>query len=727
MSTITLTADNQFTAVSGCAVSGGSVGLTDVIDNFNDNSFDTSIWNKVDPATNITEQNQRIEIDRSSAVWNVAGVIRKAAITRAAGTSFRLKFYVPAVQEPFILIGFNRSATVLDWDDPNSFALAYLAADNGFYVYGSDAGAGTDTTYNGVPGNWYTARVAFKAAGFKVYVQSDDDANYATETLVYESSSDTNTTWYAYFQQYSGDGYYDDAALVYDTGIASVHDAGETYIDAGDGQSLDFSTFSVSSTGSPTLRFRYDSSADSGHSPSYGSWLTLAQLQAESNTDHRYLWLQVEIDGDPDDTLDEITVDTYSTDASAPTGMTALRGIQDLVSDYQLLNIAGTTGSDEEGGSGLVATTIEIRSGGTWHELLDDGTSQAAGTAADPTDLYEINGGDVADTFVACVFFTDDATTKSLIDAADLMRLVCWDALDNHAESASISITELVTDIPDRANVLTTDTVDGEAGRYDATNIVPENVKAGVTYGVDSGETGTLSGGEAPSTPVLTVTDKEDGTGATATVSGADAGTTNSIRVALLPDGDFSEEGTITGNGDVDLTLDAGKYVAVVISDDAATSDPVEFIVTGGGTYVSPEEAIRTILEDDADTYGQVGSRIYPQAAPIGSAYPLIVFQRITTTHYRHTTGISGFADASVQVDYYAKTYAKAKELAEYARLALDGYSGTKLCTSGQIGRMDIRLDSDNDEHNDVQHDGNNVIYRVSHQFSVTHQEVTNA
>lgn len=154
----------------------------------------------------------------------------------------------------------------------------------------------------------------------------------------------------------------------------------------------------------------------------------------------------------------------------------------------------------------------------------------------------------------------------------------------------------------------------------------PSQVADGVDY--DEGQkTGTLASGDAPPTaPAIVV---ESGV---ATVSGADAGTTNTVYV-LASDGEaWSAAGSVTGNGDVDLSgLAAGVYWPKVRSDNGAGY--VETVGSPFGISDAAAEYSRSDFGDDflseADhffsEFGETitymrGSRIATLTAVRGSA-----------------------------------------------------------------------------------------------------------
>lgn len=87
--------------------------------------------------------------------------------------------------------------------------------------------------------------------------------------------------------------------------------------------------------------------------------------------------------------------------------------------------------------------------------------------------------------------------------------------------------------------------------------------------------------------------------------------------------------------------------------------------------------AIQSVLAADSDVAALVSSRIYPLRRPQNVKYPAITFQIVSEESTQHMTGLSGFADAFVEVACWALTPLAADQLAEKVRLALSRYSGT--------------------------------------------------
>lgn len=116
------------------------------------------------------------------------------------------------------------------------------------------------------------------------------------------------------------------------------------------------------------------------------------------------------------------------------------------------------------------------------------------------------------------------------------------------------------------------------------------------------------------------------------------------------------------------------------------------------------EQAIRAILVADTDVAAIVSTRIRPHAAVQGTSLPLGIYQRISGTHFHHlnptNNGISGMAYGRIQYDWYTETFDEGADLAEKARLALDGYSGTVTVSGvGTLVVESVWLDDDASEY----------------------------
>lgn len=89
------------------------------------------------------------------------------------------------------------------------------------------------------------------------------------------------------------------------------------------------------------------------------------------------------------------------------------------------------------------------------------------------------------------------------------------------------------------------------------------------------------------------------------------------------------------------------------------------------------EEALRAYLLADAAVTAACGGRMYWSVRPQGSAYPSCVLTIISRLPERTFTGPAALAQARVQVDCYADTYAQAKALYRAVKAVLNNLTFT--------------------------------------------------
>jgi len=99
---------------------------------------------------------------------------------------------------------------------------------------------------------------------------------------------------------------------------------------------------------------------------------------------------------------------------------------------------------------------------------------------------------------------------------------------------------------------------------------------------------------------------------------------------------------------------------------------PYDISLTDWG-YI--EEAVYEILTGELVI--NVGTRVYPRAAPQDAELPYIVYHQISGLPDRLIATASGLVKARFQVNAYASSFSGVDALADKIRLALDGYSGT--------------------------------------------------
>ena len=107
-------------------------------------------------------------------------------------------------------------------------------------------------------------------------------------------------------------------------------------------------------------------------------------------------------------------------------------------------------------------------------------------------------------------------------------------------------------------------------------------------------------------------------------------------------------------------------------------------------------KAIYTILTEDAGVSAVVGTRVYPQVAAQGAAFPFVVYVLQDNTPSDTKSGVSTLDEIRYDIVAAAETYTALSSLTERIRLALDRYSGT---VSGIVvdSIQFTELDVDND------------------------------
>lgn len=115
-----------------------------------------------------------------------------------------------------------------------------------------------------------------------------------------------------------------------------------------------------------------------------------------------------------------------------------------------------------------------------------------------------------------------------------------------------------------------------------------------------------------------------------------------------------------------------------------------------------------------------VGDRIYPHHIPQEqSEFPLLTFQRISTTHDHVLTGAAGMAQARFQFDCWGLTPDDVSELAEACRQALQGFIGTMEGTEVFF----IKLDNDFSMDEAPEDGSDQWLYRRVMDFFIKYRE----
>jgi hypothetical protein len=117
---------------------------------------------------------------------------------------------------------------------------------------------------------------------------------------------------------------------------------------------------------------------------------------------------------------------------------------------------------------------------------------------------------------------------------------------------------------PDTADVLSTTYVDFAVGTW--VKAQKTLYKLGEFFGINgTSEEGELPGGTPPTTALLDMADNLDGTSAKATITDSQAGVTNNIYTALRGVSSWTLQGSIVGNGELDIDLAAQEYIGQTV------------------------------------------------------------------------------------------------------------------------------------------------------------------
>ena len=123
-------------------------------------------------------------------------------------------------------------------------------------------------------------------------------------------------------------------------------------------------------------------------------------------------------------------------------------------------------------------------------------------------------------------------------------------------------------------------------------------------------------------------------------------------------------------------------------------------------------KAIYSILTSDSDVNAIVGTRVYPQIAAQGAAFPFVVYVLQDTSPSDTKSGVSTLDEVRYEIVAAAETYAVLADLTEKIRTALDRYTGT---VAGVVidSIQFTDLDTANDDNNEVFVSSSEFIIRV--------------
>ena len=123
-------------------------------------------------------------------------------------------------------------------------------------------------------------------------------------------------------------------------------------------------------------------------------------------------------------------------------------------------------------------------------------------------------------------------------------------------------------------------------------------------------------------------------------------------------------------------------------------------------------KAIYSILTSDSDVSAIVGTRVYPQIAAQGAAFPFVVYVLQDTSPSDTKSGVSTLDEVRYDIVVASENYAQASDLTGKIRTALDRYSGTVAgVVIDSIQFQDI--DADNDPGTETYVTSSEYIIRV--------------
>lgn len=92
---------------------------------------------------------------------------------------------------------------------------------------------------------------------------------------------------------------------------------------------------------------------------------------------------------------------------------------------------------------------------------------------------------------------------------------------------------------------------------------------------------------------------------------------------------------------------------------------------------MSLDDAVYTLLKDDATVAGLVGTRIYSMYVPEGEALPAIVFQQVSGIPNYSCDGAVGQRESRYQITAWGVTPVQARSLATAIDAVFSAYGGT--------------------------------------------------
>lgn len=135
--------------------------------------------------------------------------------------------------------------------------------------------------------------------------------------------------------------------------------------------------------------------------------------------------------------------------------------------------------------------------------------------------------------------------------------------------------------------------------------------------------------------------------------------------------------------------------------------------------FLIPEEAFVFKILADEEITGKIANRLYGSVGPQDGELPFGVYSRLVSTYDHHMTGSSDLLSLRIQCDWYARTYEEVKRLAELARMAVDGFTGTVTIGDDSMIIQKFHLIQDTDTFIQPEKGSEEGIFGVSQQFEL--------
>ncbi len=135
------------------------------------------------------------------------------------------------------------------------------------------------------------------------------------------------------------------------------------------------------------------------------------------------------------------------------------------------------------------------------------------------------------------------------------------------------------------------------------------------------------------------------------------------------------------------------------------------------------QQAILSLLADNATWANLVGTRTYPVQAPQGAAKPYATYRQIAVEKNHAMNGDSGLDMPGFQLNIVASTYATAQQAARAAETALNGFdSGTVEANGDSLYIQRIHLTDESDMPEQPVAAQGLAVYEIEQDYDISYQ-----